>query len=37
MMPGTVPPSTDHAAPATVDARSEQRKTITVAISSGVA
>jgi hypothetical protein len=32
-----VPPSTDHAAPVTVEARSEQRKTITLAISSSVA
>ena len=34
---GTVPPSADHAAPATVLARAEQRKTITAAISSGSA
>ena len=32
---GTLPPSTDHAAPVTFDARSEQRNTITAAISSG--
>src|SRR4051794_11823592 len=32
---GTVPPSTDHDAPATFEACSEQRKTITDAISSG--
>jgi hypothetical protein len=31
MMTGTLPPSTDHAAPATLDARSEHRKTITAA------
>ena len=35
MMIGTVPPSALHAAPVTYDARSEQRKTITAAISSG--
>ncbi len=35
MMMGTVPPSALHAAPVTYDARSEQRKTITAAISSG--
>jgi hypothetical protein len=29
----TVPPSTDHAAPATFEARSEQRNVITAAIS----
>ena len=34
-MIGTVPPSALHAAPVTYDARSEQRKTITAAISSG--
>src|SRR3954454_19990668 len=32
---GTAPPSTDHDAPVTFDACSEQRKTITAAISSG--
>ena len=37
MMTGTAPPSTDHAAPATSLARSEQRKTITSAISCGSA
>src|SRR3954447_26529472 len=35
MKNGTVPPSTDHDEPATFDACSEQRKTITAAISSG--
>ena len=34
-MIGTVPPSALHAAPVTYEARSEQRKTITAAISSG--
>ena len=34
--PGTLPPSTDHAAPVTFDARSEQRNTIAAAISSSV-
>ena len=34
---GTVPPSADHDAPATVLARAEHRKTITAAISSGSA
>src|SRR5712672_3140213 len=37
MITETAPPSTDQAAPSTYDARSEQRKTITEAISSGVA
>ena len=36
-MIGTVPPSALHAAPVTYEARSEQRKTTTLAISSGVA
>ena len=36
-MIGTVPPSTLQAAPVTYDARSEQRNTITAAISSGSA
>ena len=36
MMTGTVPPSALHAAPVTYDDRSEHRKTITAAISSGV-
>ena len=35
MMIGTVPPSALHAAPVTYDARSEQRNTMTEAISSG--
>src|SRR5262245_43992090 len=35
MMIGTVPPSALHAAPVTYEARSEQRKTTTAAISSG--
>src|SRR2546421_6410351 len=34
MITGTVPPSTDHAAPATLDAASEHRNAITAAISS---
>ena len=34
---GTVPPSTDHEAPATALACAEQRNTITAAISSGSA
>src|SRR5437588_6554137 len=34
MITGTVPPSTDQAAPATFDAASEQRNAITAAISS---
>jgi len=33
MITGTEPPSTDQAAPATFEACSEQRKTITAAIS----
>ena len=37
MITGTEPPSTDHAAPATFEARSEHRKTIAAAISSGSA
>ena len=37
MMTGTAPPSTDHAAPATSEACSEHRNTITEAISSGPA
>ncbi len=36
MITGTVPPSTDHAAPATLDAASEHRNTITAAISPGL-
>ena len=35
MMIGTVPPSTDQAAPVTYAARSDRRKTITSAISPG--
>ena len=35
-MIGTVPPSTDQAAPVTFEARSEQRNTIAAAISSSV-
>ena len=36
MITGTAPPSTDHAAPATFEAASEQRNAITAAISSSV-
>ena len=36
MITGTVPPSTDQAAPATFEAASEQRNTITDAISCSV-
>ena len=36
MITGTAPPSTDQAAPATFDAGSEHRNTITAAISSSV-
>src|ERR687896_2287742 len=36
MITGTEPPSADQAAPATFDARSEQRNAITVAISTSV-